>query len=141
MNNFVSILKELIKIFIFFSLSANCQINNTILELENNHQICLDRGRNMENCSKRYYFQMDSLVNSICNQIEKEMNLEDKSKFKKNHQNWLKKRKKFEIKQNSIFQKKYKSQEWGNEMYLIVYQNDIEFILKRIKYLIKKYKL
>lgn len=141
MYNFVSILKELIKIFIFFSLSANCQINNTILELENNHQICLDRGRNMENCSKRYYFQMDSLVNSICNQIEKEMNLEDKSKFKKNHQNWLKKRKKFEIKQNSIFQKKYKSQEWGNEMYLIVYQNDIEFILKRIKYLIKKYKL
>ena len=61
--------------------------------------------------------------------------------FKKNHQNWLKKRKKFEIKQNSIFQKKYKSQEWGNEMYLIVYQNDVEFILKRIKYLIKKYKL
>ena len=45
------------------------------------------------------------------------------------------------LRQNSIFQKKYKSQEWGNEMYLIVYQNDIEFILKRIKYLIKKYKL
>lgn len=141
MNNFVSILKELIKIFIFFSLSANCQINNTILELENNHQICLDKGKNMENCSKKYYFQMDSLVNSICNQIKKEMSLEEKSKFKKNHQNWLKKRKKFEIKQNSIFQKKYKSQEWGNEMYLIVYQNDVEFILKRIKYLIKKYKL
>ena len=91
----------------------------------------------MDECSRRYYFQMDSLLSVVYEKTEKKLNLIQKLKLKKDQENWLVKRKKFESKQNKIFQKKIKSQEWGNDMYIIVYQNDAEFIRERIIRLLK----
>ncbi len=133
----ITLKRSLTTILIFYFFYGNCQTQKTINKLESNHQICLDKSENMDECSRRYYFQMDSLLSAVYEKTEKKLNLIQKLKLKKDQENWLLKRKKFESKQNKIFQKKIKSQEWGNDMYIIVYQNDAEFIRERIIRLLK----
>jgi hypothetical protein len=118
--------------------TANGQTLKDIETLKKNGQECLDKGVDMKGCAKHYCFQMDSILSVACERLGSKLKGKEKEAFKKEHTDWLKKKKKFEAAEERDFQKKFKTKEWGPDMYMIVYENDAEFIRKRAVAVVKR---
>lgn len=108
--------------------------------LTERHQKCLDSGIDMLNCSKNFYLQMDSILNVVYNKLRRNLNPKEKEVLKKEQLSWLKDRDIFFKKQNIEFEKKFNGGEWGSDMYMITYQNDAEFVKKRVIFLMSQLK-
>ena len=81
MTNFK--IKIFVIFFCFICLKGFSQTIKTIDSLQTRYQLCLDKGQNMLGCSKKNYFQIDSLLNIrykklrlTCDSVQKE-NLKD----------------------------------------------------------------
>ena len=66
-------MRKLIFILAFMFLNSGVSVfgqdKNTIKNLENQCQACLDKGQYMLGCSKIYYSLMDSLLNVVYNKL------------------------------------------------------------------------
>jgi uncharacterized protein YecT (DUF1311 family) len=123
-----------------FCFNGYAQSLKTIEELERKHQACLDSGINMFGCSKRFYFQMDSMLNIAYNALRSALPPEGKAALKEEQLAWLKKRDIYFKKQNASYRKNVKSGEWGPDMYMVVYDMDAEFVKERTINLFKRIK-
>jgi len=123
---------------IVVSNKLNAQSLSIMSDLERQHQNCLDKGEDMLGCSRRYYLQMDSMLNMAYNNLRKKCSKQEKAKLKNEQISWLKKRDKYLKEQENEFQKEYKAKEWGSDMFMVVYDSDAEFIKERTLVLIRR---
>ena len=117
--------------------TTNAQTLKTVEDLTSRHQSCLDSGIDMMNCSRKYCMEMDSILNVAYKSLRHNLDSENRLKLKAEQTRWLKKRDEFFEEQVKIFQKNFQSEEWGSDMFMIVYDNDAEFIRERVVELIK----
>ena len=121
------------------TLSNSPENHKVVIErLSEKHQTCLDSGINMLGCSRKFYFEMDSMLNVVYKDYKSTLNEIEKENLKKEQRDWLKKRDDFLAKENKEYQKNIDTQKWGPDMYMIVYDNDANFVKKRIFELIDR---
>ncbi len=124
--------------FIFFNVSANAQLKNSMDRIYQDHLKCLDSGINMLGCSRKYYLEMDSMLNLTYKKLRASLNEAEKSKLKEEQLKWLKERDAYFEDQNRIFNEKVTSGEWGNDMYMVTYDDKADFVRKRVLDIIKR---
>jgi uncharacterized protein YecT (DUF1311 family) len=123
-------------IFLFIGFLSNSQTIKTIEKIEKKHQNCLDKESFMLGCSLKYNKQMDSLLNLVYNKKRQKMNPVQKTAFKKEQQLWLQKRDTY-IKK--IIQKtKAETDLIGNDLQMIITNQEADFVKKRVLELIQK---
>lgn len=124
--------------FIFLNVSANAQLKNTMDRIYQDHLKCLDSGINMLGCSRKYYLEMDSMLNLTYKKLRTTLNETEKSTLKEEQLKWLKERDAYFETQNRIFNDKVNSGEWGNDMYMVTFDNKADFVRKRVLEIIKR---
>jgi len=121
------------------TVTVNAQTLETITDLSNKHQICLDSGTHMLYCSRRYYTEMDSMLNLVYRNLRTRLSEKRKTELKTEQIKWLHKRDEDHKHTVKTYEKYVKSGEWGPEMYLMIYyDHDAEFIRKRVVELINR---
>jgi uncharacterized protein YecT (DUF1311 family) len=125
-------------LLIFLSCKPEKDYKPEIEQLSIKHQKCLDSGKNMMECSRQFYFEMNQMLNIVYEDCRISLNESEQESLKKEQLLWLKKRDQYFAEQNRDFSYKIKSEEWGQDMYMIVYQNDADFVKARVVELISK---
>lgn len=134
-------MKKLILLFlIFLSCKSERDFTFEIEQLSKKHQKCLDSGKNMINCSRQFYSEMNQMLKIVFEECEISLTESEKESLKREQHLWSKKREQYFAEQNQNFKDKIKSEEWGPDMYMIVYQNDADFVKARIIELIDRMK-
>lgn len=117
------------------SISRKVEYSKLLNKLDLIHQECLDEGIEMLNCSKKYYSEMDSILNDVYRKLMKNKDIKEKNILKKEQLDWLKERDRVFI-------------EFDNEKIseLSAYENQTfsltkkaEFVKERIEILITKF--
>lgn len=124
----------IITILLAFNSSAqNSTKDLNTLKIQN--QKCLDRGEDMLGCSRKYFIQMDSLLNVVYKNCRSKMNLNAQQELKSKQLLWLKNR--------DIKFKKIDSEDIGHgnglDDLLVKTQKKADFISERISFLIVHY--
>lgn len=136
----MKIIKGLIILLLFIACNSKGNHELSIEQLSIKHQACLDSGVDMMGCSKTFYFEMDSMLNVVYNEYKMTLKPNERKALQTEQTEWLKKRDTFIDRENKAFQEKLETDEWGPDMYMIVYDNDAEFVKKRTIELIKRMK-
>ncbi len=122
---------------VIFYLSVNCgycQNKHTIDSIQKSYQICLDNGQFMSSCSKRYYRQMDSVLNVVYSKLRLNIDSVAKIQLKKEQKEWLLKRDKyFKENQNEI------SGSAAQDDIMEMYDKNANFVKGRVLYLIERF--
>lgn len=126
--------------FICFSISVNAQISTVINEMEMTHKACISIKPDSNACSKTYLSQMDSMLNVVFEKVINQTDASDKSKIINDQISWGKKKNDFFKKQDETFVYNLKDGIWTKEMIRISYQQKADYLLKRIRVLLKKLK-
>ncbi len=136
------LLKNELCIVVMFLFSMNMCSAQTLDEvsiLEHKHQICLDKGADMLGCSVRYYAQMDSVLNLAYSNLRSKIPLKEKDAFKAEQRDWFKKRDKYFKEEETGFKKQAQKEEWGSDMYMILYDKEADFVRRRVIELINRF--
>jgi uncharacterized protein YecT (DUF1311 family) len=128
--NFVKTISFFLIIFLY-AKNCNSQTIKTIDSMSIAFQKRLDTGVEMLKCTKEFYFQMDSMLNIVYNKLRTKLNTTEKDILKKEQLTWLKKRDAYFKKENKKFLQKFNSNEWGSDMYMIIYEEEAEFVKGR----------
>jgi uncharacterized protein YecT (DUF1311 family) len=129
--------KALIILFISIGFNCNSQTMKTIEQFENRYQDCLDSGKNMKNCSIKYYNQSDSLLNVAYKRLKAKLNATEQTKLKNEQLSWLKKR-------DLYFKKAYlEAKNEGpfpeqDDLEMVYIDKKSEFVMDRVKQIIKR---
>ena len=90
--NSLKMYRLLFLIILSFSLvDSKGQNSQTIYSLENKYQSCLDEGKNMLECTKLFYSEIDSLLNKVYKEYYL-ANKVNQNSIKKQQRIWIKKR-------------------------------------------------
>ncbi|PWA06574.1 hypothetical protein [Flavobacterium psychrotolerans] len=134
-------MKKIILLFlIFMSCKSERDFNFEIEQLSEKHQKCLDSGKNMMNCSRQFHFEMNHMLKIVLKECRISLNKTEQESLEREQLLWSKKREQYITEQNQEFNDKIKSEEWGQDMYMAVYQNDADFVKARVLELIKRMK-
>ncbi len=123
---------------LLFNTVGSSQTMDEIAKMKAQCQSCLDSGVDMQGCARKYCIEMYEIVDTAFNNLSEKLSQQERALLKTEQVKWLKKRKQFEKEEEKEFQKKYKTGEWGTDMFMIVYENDAEYTRKRIVELIKR---
>jgi uncharacterized protein YecT (DUF1311 family) len=77
---------------ILFGCQREMDYNAKLENLSIEHQKCLDSGIAMMNCSQKYAFQMDSMLNVVYKDLIKRYDKPDQEKLKEEERMWIKQR-------------------------------------------------
>jgi uncharacterized protein YecT (DUF1311 family) len=91
--------------FCYLSFVTVGQTRKTVDTMDVKYKECLDNGRHTFSCAKKYYTQMDSLVNQLYRSIYSSLDTVKKVDFKKDEVEWLNKRDKYFKKTYLCFKK------------------------------------
>jgi len=86
-----------ISVSLLVSKSLQAQNAKTIVRLQEAEQACLDSGVYMLGCAKKFYLQMDSLLNVVYLQLRSTLNSAQKDSLRKQQRLWLIKRDAFSL--------------------------------------------
>jgi uncharacterized protein YecT (DUF1311 family) len=111
------------------------QTTITIDSLEESYQACLDKGINMLGCSKRYYNQMDSMLNLVYRKLCKKISPSQGSKLKSEQLKWLSTRDQYF--KNIPLDEEEKALQ-GEDRKMLVISKKADFVKERVLGLIKK---
>ncbi len=118
-------------------LSLSAQSTKTIDSLEKKYQSCLDEGVNMLRCAKKFYAEMDSMLNVTYKVLQSKNDSIARYELKISQRKWLRKR-------DSVFiqiEKKYKSNSSGtaksDDLMLIIDEKAV-YVKERVIELISK---
>lgn len=130
-------------IFIFLFIchaNAKAQLSKSVEAIETQHKDCLRIKPDSSGCSKQFLTQVDSILPVVLEQLKAQLFSDEKTALIQDQVSWGKKKGEFFKIQDETF--KYNLQEgiWKKEMIRITYQQKAEFILKRIKALLKRLK-
>jgi uncharacterized protein YecT (DUF1311 family) len=126
----------------FISINLHAQNGKTIVRIEEAEQACLDSGVNMLGCAKKFYFQMDSLLNVVYSNLRLTLDSSQKAVLKKEQQLWLIKRDAYFKKTFAVFKKKNPDrwEDTAQDDAMLMYESNSEFVKNRILYLMWKLK-
>ncbi|HUS02881.1 MAG TPA: lysozyme inhibitor LprI family protein [Chitinophagaceae bacterium] len=142
----MKILKHLLIPTLIFAnvLAGFSQTIKTIDSLQNAEQNCLDRGQYMLGCAKRFYAQMDSMLNLVYLKLHSTLDNTKQVKLKMEQRLWLAKR-------NTYFKKtlkKFKDNNpnispsgsaWGaQDDAMFMYDDNAAFVKTRIWELLRR---
>lgn len=133
-------MKDIIIIFILFSISffAKAQTRQTVEEISDKYQVCLDSGINMLGCSEQFCLQMDSMLHVVYNKLKMKLNSTEKAQLEKEQLVWLKKRDIYFAEQKKEFQSAWKKGEAFPEILLFRNDNCAAYVKTRVLVLLKK---
>lgn len=125
-------------------LEGSAQTEKTIDSLQNQYQNCLNKGERMLECTKKFYFQIDSMLNVVYFKQYSTLNKYQKAKFKTEQKDWLIKRdayfkktlKKFKIKNPDI--SPYGPALGAQDDSMFMYDDNAKFVMSRVLVLIKR---
>lgn len=122
----------------FISQRSSAQTGKTILHLEEAQQACLDSGVYMLGCSRKFYFQMDSLLNVVYINLRSNLDSSKKARLKKEQRSWLVKRDAHFKKTLAEFKRKNpgRSEETAQDDAMFMYESNAEFVKGRVLTLI-----
>ncbi len=123
----------------FGTAAVEAQTMKYMDSLADAHQACLDNGINMLGCSQRYYKTMDSILNIAYNKLKNTLTTEGQAALKQEQLKWLKKRDAHHAAELKEYRKNVDVGESGTDMFMIVYDNDAEFVRDRVIELINRY--
>ena len=106
--------------------------------METAHKECLKIKSDSNNCSKMFLSQMDSMLNVVFNEVVKTNPSDKKSSLLKEQMSWSKKKGEFYKKQDDTFVYNLKDGIWTKDMIRITYQQKADYLLKRIRILLKQ---
>lgn len=125
-------------LLLFASINIQAQIAVSINEMETAHKDCLKIKSDSNNCSKIFLSQMDSMINVVFNEVVKTNPSDKKATLLKEQMSWSKKKGEFFKKQDETFVYNLKDGIWTKDMIRITYQQKADYLLKRIKVLLKQ---
>ena len=123
---------------LFVSINTQAQIAVAVNDMETAHKECLKIKSDSNNCSKMFLSQMDSMLNVVFNEVVKTNPSDKKSSLLKEQMSWSKKKGEFYKKQDETFVYNLKDGIWTKDMIRISYQQKADFLLKRIRALLKQ---
>ncbi len=132
-----------IAVFYFFFFMGRTSVAQTAIvinDMELQHKDCLKIKPDSSNCSKIFLQQMDSMLSVVFNEVKTQIASEQKADVIKDQMSWSKKKAEFFKVQDETFVYNLKEEIWKKDMIRITYQQKAEFLLKRIKFLLKKIK-
>ena len=130
-------------VIIFVLLAANnvnAQFSKSVDDFEIQHKECLHIKQDSSGCSRVYLAQLDSILPVVLETLKAQLFSDEKTALIQEQLGWGKKKAEFFKIQDETF--KYNLQEdiWKKDMIRITYQQKADFILKRIKALLKRLK-
>jgi hypothetical protein len=131
----------LLVIFVALAVDdVNAQFSKTVNDFEIQHKECLRIKPDSTACSRVYFSQLDSILPIVLERLKAQLDVAEKTALIQEQSGWAKKKGEFFKVQDETF--KYNLQEgiWKKDMIRITYQQKAEFILKRIKSLLKRLK-
>ena len=133
-------LKSISIIFIFTCLTGFSQTEKTIDSLESQHQACLDKGEFMLGCSEKFYFQMDSLLNSQYKRLRAKCDSTQKVNLKDDQIKWLAVRdKQFKYNKQQVHKEaKENGYDGGQDETMILTDKNATFVKDRVVELLHK---
>ena len=123
---------------LFVSINTKAQIAVAVNDMETAHKECLKIKLDSNNCSKMFLSQMDSMLNVVLNEVVKTNSYDKKASLLKEQYNWSKKKGEFYKKQDETFVYNLKDGIWTKDMIRISYQQKADYLLKRIRTLLKQ---
>lgn len=114
------------------------QTLKTVDSIENECQVCLDKGVFMLGCSINYYYQMDSLLNKIYNQLRTNRDSTQKEVLKKEEKEWLTRRNKYFKKLETNLSKAINEHGPVQDDEMFMYEDKARFVRNRILQLLKE---
>ena len=122
----------------FISIATFAQSAALVTQMEEAHKECMRIKPDSNACSKLFLSQMDSMVTVVFIEVKAITPAEKVSSLLQEQMSWSKKKGEFFKIQDDTF--KYNLQEgtWTKDMIRISYQQKADFILKRIKVLLKR---
>ena len=106
--------------------------------MEDTYKACLKIKPDSNNCSKTFLNQMDSMLNVVFNEVVDKNPSDKKSELLKEQLSWSKKKAEFFKKQEETFVYNLKDGIWTKDMIRVTYQQKSDFLLKRIRVLLKR---
>ena len=122
------------------SRHANAQTATVIDEMEANHKECLRIKPDSTACSRLFLTQMDSMLTVVLEKVKAQSFSDEKSALIQEQSAWAKKKGDFFKKQDETFVYNLQEGIWKKDMIRITYQQKADFLLKRIKVLLKRLK-
>ncbi|TXK51864.1 DUF1311 domain-containing protein [Pontibacter qinzhouensis] len=124
--------------FIIFTFSTRAQTVTEFNGIDRHYQTCLDKGSNMLNCFQGYYYQMDSLLNVVYNNLRHPLNLLEKAALKKEQLNWLARRDAYFKEVDTALAAENKDGFAGSDSRMIAFDDKARFVRKRVEELLIK---
>ncbi|MDI3322075.1 lysozyme inhibitor LprI family protein [Pinibacter soli] len=124
--------------FCYLSFVAFGQTRKVIDSVDVKYKVCLDNGRQTFACAKKYYCQMDSLVNAFYHTIYNSLDTTKKSEFKKNEIEWLNKRDKYfkktylSFKKDNPYQEPFTKPKGAEYDAMIMFDKNAKYVRDRV---------
>lgn len=125
---------------LIFSIHAKAQISLTVDQIETEYKECSKLKPDSTSCSRKFLQQMDSLTAVVFEKVRVQIPASEKSALVQEQVSWAKKKSDYFKKLDETFVYNLQEGIWKKEMIRITYQQKAEFLLKRIRVLLKKLK-
>ena len=123
---------------VFSNVQSHAQTRKTIDSLTRIRQACLDTGERMPYCTYLFLTQMDSLLVIVYDRTYASLSPAGKHALEKEQREWMTKRAAYFVRQDTLFNRKVRSEEWGPDMRMITYSDKADFLKQRILTLLKR---
>lgn len=125
----------LIFLFPFF---ASAQSLEDVEQIEATHKECVRIKSDSVPCARNYYFQTDSLLRLVYDKVKQELDPSEKTEFMKDQTSWVGKKDAFFKKQDINFAFNIREGTWKKDMIRVPYEEKADFLMKRLKVLLKR---
>ena len=131
------------RVFIFsfiiiLCFQANAQIATSVDEMEAVYKECLRSKPDSNACFKKFLQEMDSMSTVIFEKVNAQVPATEKYSLIQEQVSWSKKKGEYFKKLDETFVYNMQEGIWKKDMIRISYQQKAEYILKRIKVLLKR---
>jgi len=131
--------KIVLAICLFFVVSAaHAQSAKLVDEMEAAHKECIKIKEDSIVCSRVFLAQMDSMLNVVYNEVKVATPADQKGALTEDQMSWSKKKAEFFKKQDETFVYNLQEATWKKDMIRITYRIKADYLLKRIRLLLKR---
>lgn len=120
------------------SIQAKAQISLTVDQVESEYKECNKFKPDSTSCSRKFLQQMDSISTVVFEKVRAQLPASEKSALVQEQVGWAKKKSEYFKKLDETFVYNLQEGIWKKDMIRITYQQKAEFLLKRIKSLLKR---
>ena len=115
-------------------------VSKSLQQIEDILKSCQQINSDSSACYRNYLGQIDSMMTVVFESAKEQVPINEKSSLLQDQMRWNKKKMEFFKVQEDTFKSNISDGTWNKEMIRITYQQKADFVLKRIKSLLKKIK-